>query len=297
MAFPRTIQSGTRWNSYGFTGWRRGIFRREINPMEGYPTAKNARLEQATTGRAARPPLPLFPGRAMLLAALILAAAINITARPTRAPDWQTLFDGATLHGFHLYNLGDTVPERWSADQGILRLHTREEAPGKRAKEDLVITPRPCADFEFEFDWKIDAAGNSGVFYKVTEDPKYEKPWATGLEYQLLDNGHAIDNKVPSHLAGSVYDLVAPPKDFTQPVGAWNQSRIVVRGTRIEHWLNDRLAVSVDTASTGWRQLVATSKYKDLTALMLPGPGVIVLQDHGDGICFRNLRIREIAGR
>src|SRR5690606_27930106 len=155
------------------------------------------------------------------------------------------------LSAFHLYNRPGDAPSRWSLENGVLHLHARGAGSDQ---QNLVITPKPLRNFELEFDWKISAGGNGGVFYKTVEDPRYAKPWFTGLEYQLLDNQRAHDNKLPNHLAASIYDLVAPPADFTQPVGEWNHSQIIVRGSRVEHWLNGHLAASVDLSSAEWQQ-------------------------------------------
>jgi cytochrome c len=208
--------------------------------------------------------------------------------------EWEPLLDGSGLANFHLYNGNQARPHRWALSGGTLCLRAPDNPRGPWTHEDLVITPQPAADFEFEFEWKISPGGNSGVFYKVSERLEYEKPWATGLEYQLLDNQAAEDNKLPNHRAGSAYDLVGPAKDVTAPVGSWNRSRIIVRGRRIEHWLNGERVVAFETNSTAWHRWIEASKYRSLSSFAPPGPGLIVLQDHGNAVCFRRLRLRQL---
>lgn len=226
---------------------------------------------------------------------VLVAHKSPASRRETRGSGWQDMFSGeaSQLAGFHLYNEGDATPERWTVMGEVLTLASRKEAPDLRTKEDLVITSAPVGDFELELDWKAGAVANGGIFYKSLEGPNYAKPWHTGLEYQLLDNaGHEEGEKI-THRAGDLYDLVAASEEVVRPALAWNHTRIVVRGTRIEHWLNGRLIVAEDTGSAEWDELIADSKYAMLKEFARPVPGHIVLQDHGDRMWFKNIRIRE----
>jgi alkaline phosphatase D len=219
-------------------------------------------------------------------------------AQWTPAPNekWTTLFDGSEgqLGKFHLYNQPDTSPERWSAIGDVLALASRKESPGKREKEDLVITPRGYRDFEIELDWKAGIGANGGIFYRTVEDSKFEKPWFTGLEYQLLDNANHDEGTKETHRAGDLYDLIASSSLVSYPALEWNHTRIVVRGSKFEHWLNGTLIVSADTASPEWQALIAKSKYSKLVEFARPIAGQIILQDHGDKLWFKSIRIREL---
>jgi alkaline phosphatase D len=209
---------------------------------------------------------------------------------------WETLFDGQLEPGqtFHLYNRFEDAPTRWAIKGDVLTL-SASPAEGKRPpREDLVISSRAYQDFELEFDWKASPGANSGVFYKVQERPEYLKPWHTGLEYQLLDNGANKEAQIHTHGAGDLYDLVAATVPMARPAMRWNHSRIVVRGSRIEHWLNGRRIVAEDTAAAAWDELVADSKYAMLPAFAQGGAGQIVLQDHGDRVWFKSIRIRPL---
>lgn len=227
---------------------------------------------------------------------LVAQRALVRTQRAATADDgWKPLFDGSAgqLAGFHLYNQPGAVPERWSAAGGVLTLASRAESPGKREKEDLVITPRGYRDFELVLDWKASVGANGGIFYKVVEDARFDKPWHTGLEYQLLDDEHHAEGRIDTHRAGDLFDLTAASSRVSRPALAWNHTRIVVQGSRFEHWLNGELIVAGDTATPEWQALVRNSKYRDLAEFARPVAGRILLQDHGDRLWFKNIRIRE----
>ena len=150
-------------------------------------------------------------------------------------------------------------------------------------------------DFELSFDWKISRAGNSGVKYNVSEElsmamaPNHA---ALGFEYQVLDDDLHEDNKIPSHRAGALYDLIPPnPNKRLNPVGAWNTSRIVFRGDHGEHWLNGAKVVDYDLGTPRMDSLLAASKYRSIPNFALRRAGHIVLQDHVDEVYFRNIKI------
>lgn len=228
---------------------------------------------------------------------ILVAHATPATRRDERAiSGWKTLFNGqqAQLDAFHLYNEGAVTPERWSTMGEILTLASRKESPGLRNKEDLVISDQGYRDFELELDWKVSPGANGGIFYKTLEGAGYEKPWHTGLEYQLLDNENNKEGSIHSHRAGDLYDLIGASVQVARPALAWNHTRLVVRGTHIEHWLNGILILAEDTGSAEWDELVADSKYAMLTEFARPVAGQIVLQDHGDRLWFKDIRIREL---
>jgi alkaline phosphatase D len=209
---------------------------------------------------------------------------------------WEVLFDGdqEQLAQFHLYNEPQVQPERWSVIGDVLTLASRAEAPHLRNKEDIVISPRGLRDFELELDWKMSVGGNGGIFYKVVEGPQHSKPWHTGLEYQLLDNENHANGAVDRQRAASLFDLFAPVEAVTRPALAWNHTRIVVRGTQVEHWLNGDRVLVADTSSPEWVEAVAQSKYRELKNFAQPVAGQIILQDHGDRAWYKNIRIREL---
>ena len=212
---------------------------------------------------------------------LLVAHTVPARARDSSANGWRDIFSGRAdqLEGFHLFNGGEAQPQRWSQLGDVLTLAPRDELPGLRKNEDLVVTSSPVTDFELEFDWKAADGANSGVFYRVQEGQDRAKPWHTGLEYQLLDDANNKEGLIDSHRAGDLYDLLAGTERVVRPAMAWNHSRIVVVGTKIEHWLNGRLMVAEDTGTAAWDELVADSslaqrllgwkpKYSDIESIV-----------------------------
>ena len=164
----------------------------------------------------------------------------------------------------------------------------------RTAKSGDLVTVDEFGDFELSVEWKVENATNSGILYRVSLSEA--QTYFTGPEYQILDNVHADDRHDPKHLAGALYDLVAPPKDFTHPVGTWNQARIVVRGWHIEHWLNGEKIVEVDLDSPEGRALKAHSKFASMSSFAAYLHGHIALQDEANSVSYRNIKIRELPG-
>jgi hypothetical protein len=194
------------------------------------------------------------------------------------------LFDGKSLDGWRGYKT-EAVGSGWKAQDGALTLTA--------AKAGDVMTKSEFADFELSFEWKISEGGNSGVIYRVGlgETASHR----TGPEYQVLDNEKAKDNKLGNHLAGSLYDMgTAAPRDLTKPAGQWNESKLIVRGWKVEHWLNGKKVVAVDLAAPEGRAWVAASKFKDWPKFASLAKGHIAFQDHGDVVSYRSIKIREL---
>jgi len=198
------------------------------------------------------------------------------------AGEWRELFDGKSLSGWR--SLQSEQPgEGWKVRDGAIVLE---------GKAGDLVSVEAFGDFELSFEWKVSEAANSGVIYRVGLGEK--NTFLTGPEYQVLDNEKGSDNKPPSHTAAGLYDLVAPPRDFTRPVGEWNEGRIRVRGWRIEHWLNGEKTVDVDLASAEGKELIARSKFKGWEKFVTLSRGHIALQDHGNRVWFRAARVREL---
>jgi len=201
-----------------------------------------------------------------------------------QADDWVTLFDGQSLSGWRSFK-GESPPAGWVVEDGALVL----AEPGSGD----IVTAAEFGDFELEFDWRISANGNSGVFYFVNETDDSEFTYETGPEYQVLDNDGHPDGEFPNHRAGALYDLIVPPDDVARPVGEYNQGRIVVKEGRIEHWLNGVLTAESPYGDDEWRSMVAASKFSTMPGFGVHASGHIALQDHGDKVWYRNIRIRE----
>ncbi len=217
------------------------------------------------------------------LIALTLAACQSGPHAGHAGPSaWRSLFDGKTLNGWR--NLSaQTVSPGWAVRDGaIARV---DKGAG------TLITVDQFSDFELAFEWKVAKGSNSGVFYRVSEagDNVILSP-----EYQILDNPNHPDGKKPQTTAASNYALYAPARDVTKPVGQWNQGRILVKGNHVEHHLNGVKVVEYELNNPQWKQLVAASKFAKFPNYGQNPRGHIALQDHGDPVWYRNIKVREL---
>jgi hypothetical protein len=205
----------------------------------------------------------------------------NTLSAEERAAGWRLLFDGRTTNGWRGFRQ-DGMPDGWQVVDGAL---TRVAAAGD------IITTEQFASFELALEWRVAPGGNSGIFFHVTEDADYV--WQTGPEMQVLDDAGHRDGLLPETSAGSNYALHAPAHDVVRPAGEWNAVRLVVRGDHVEHWLNGALIVAYELGSEDWERRVAASKFADMPAYGRARRGHIALQDHGDRVEFRSIKVRE----
>ncbi|MCH2153351.1 MAG: DUF1080 domain-containing protein, partial [Phycisphaerales bacterium] len=205
----------------------------------------------------------------------------TLTARE-KAEGWELLFDGESADQWRGFRK-EQLPAGWSVIEGAI---VRTGSGGD------IITREQFDDFELMLDWKVQPGGNSGIFYNVTEDGG--AVYSTGPEMQVLDNkGHA-DGGSPLTSAGANYALHPPAWDTTGPPGTWNRARIVMDGDRVEHWLNGVLLLEYVLNSPDWERRVADSKFSGMPDYGRRTSGHIALQDHGDVVAFRNLKIRRL---
>ena len=251
--------------------------------------------------------------RHVILAALIVvgtaaSAGAQDAERPNeltaaeRAAGWRLLFDGKTLSGWR--GLGyDSVPTaHWRVVDGAIEKIASGNVPkmpdGQPANGGDLMTVDTFRDFELSFEWKVAPGANSGVKYNVSEDfslAHASNHAALGFEYQVLDDSLNEDNKLASHRAGALYDLVAPnDRKRLAPVGEWNRSRIVFRGMHGEHWLNGEKIVDFDLGTPLMDSLLKASKYHVIPGFADRRVGHIILQDHGDEAFYRDIKIREL---
>ncbi|HEV3484076.1 MAG TPA: DUF1080 domain-containing protein, partial [Vicinamibacterales bacterium] len=233
---------------------------------------------------------------AALTLTLALAAGCGSPSAPTPpapqgpnrlSPDeisagWRLLFDGSTTNNWRRYRSGAPV-SGWQVMNGEL---TRVTAGGD------IITAEQFADFELVLDWKVPSAGNSGIFIRVTED--HEAMHHGAPEMQILDNAGHPDGRSPLTSAGANYGLYAPERDVSRPAGEWNSARLLVRGTHVEHWLNAVKIVEYEIGSPEWERRVAESQFRNWPAYGKARQGHIGLQDHGDRVAFRNIKLRPL---
>ena len=219
-----------------------------------------------------------------------------------RSAGWKLLFDGATLSGWR--GLGyDTVPSaHWNVMLGAIHkipdAGVPRQADGQPAAGGDLMTTSSFRDFELEFEWKVSPGANGGVKYNVSEDMSMKNApnhAALGFEYQVLDDNLNDDNKIPTHRAAALYDLI-PPNEHKRlmPVGQWNKSVIILKGNHGEHWLNGAIVVRYDLKTARMDSVVAASKYKSIPGFADKREGHIVLQDHVEEVWYRSIKIREI---
>ncbi len=233
----------------------------------------------------------------VLIAALMLSlctihtiAQDNTLSKKEKKDGWKLLFDGKTTTGWHNFN-SNTIGKAWKVQDGALYL---DNTVKEREDRGDIITADEFENFEFTIDWKIDSCGNSGVMFNVIQDPKYRAVWHTGPEMQVLDNECHPDAKIEKHRAGDLYDLIKSNKETVKPAGQWNTARIVSNKGKYEFWLNGNKAVEFTMHDAQWDALVAGSKFKNMADFGKATKGHISLQDHGDKVWFRNIKIREI---
>ncbi|GIV59619.1 MAG: glycosyl hydrolase [Rhodothermaceae bacterium] len=208
-------------------------------------------------------------------------------AHATADTAWIALFDGTSTDHWRGYRK-DHLPDAWQIEDGTLAF-----VPGSGEGGDI-ITKEQFEDFELELEWKVAEGGNSGIMYLVVESEEYDYPWQTGPEMQILDNAAHADAQIEKHRAGDLYDLIAGSEDASKPAGAWNHVRIVLHDGHLEHWLNGKKVVETRLWTPAWDSLVAASKFRDMEGFGQARRGHIALQDHGDRVWFRNIRIRRL---
>ncbi len=212
------------------------------------------------------------------------------TAAAGNSQEFVNLFDGQSLAGWHGFNKTGEV-KNWTVQDGALVcLGAAKDAHGG----DLV-SDKQYSNFELTWDWKVDKGSNSGVMYHVIEDKKYEAPYETGPEYQVMDDIGFPEKLENWQMAGADY-AIAPANDKKKlkPVGEWNSSRIIYNNGHVEHWLNGEKIVDFERNSDFWKKQRPERKWKDFPDYAKATTGYIALQDHGNKAYFKNIKIKEL---
>ena len=227
----------------------------------------------------------------LTLALLVSAAALtgfagehNQLAESEKKQGWKLLFDGKTTTGWRNFKKS-TFPEKgWVVENGVLK-HVHGAGGGD------IMTEETFDQFELSWEWSIPKGANNGIKYFITE----ERGSAIGHEYQMIDDLHGEDTKNPKHKTASFYDVL-PPKDH-KPLkgpGEWNHSRVLVQGSRVEHWLNGEKVLEYELGSPEVKAAIAQSKFKSVPGFGSRVKGHILLTDHKDEASFRNIKIRDL---
>ncbi|MFD1616326.1 3-keto-disaccharide hydrolase [Gelatiniphilus marinus] len=213
------------------------------------------------------------------------------TVEKDSAESWITLFDGSSLNHWRGY-LSDTIYPEWTIENGALAF-TPSSKGGKN-----IITKEKFTNFVLSLEWKISKGGNSGIFWGVFEDEAYPEAYQTGLEIQVLDNERHPDAKANPkfHQAGALYDLVEPAHDVSKPAGEWNLCVITINhnSNTGSASLNGKAIVEFPLSGEVWDKMVANSKFKDWKGFAKYKTGHIGLQDHGDKVWYRNIKIKAL---
>jgi hypothetical protein len=212
-----------------------------------------------------------------------------------QAKGWQLLFDGTSKKNWHIYNNGSDGAA-WKVVDGTLHLD-----PAERNKDKTItigggdiVSDEEYDNFHLKLDWKIDSAGNSGVLFYVKEDPKIERTFHTGPEMQVLDNAAHPDAKIIKHRASDLYDLITSAPEMVKPAGQWNQAEIIAKDSTLEFYLNGTKVVSTKMWDDNWRKMIAGSKFRKWKTFGTFQKGKIALQDHGNPVWYRNIKIRRL---
>jgi hypothetical protein len=210
----------------------------------------------------------------------------NMLTEAEKAEGWKLLFDGQSMNQWRLYKRDSLAG--WAIVDGQM------QALGKKGLSADIITKDTYQDFELSVDWKISEAGNSGIFFNVVEAEDLNGVSESGPEYQLID-----DEGFPADLAdwqktGANYAMHTAPTAKPNPVGAYNTSKIKVTDGHVEHWLNGEKLLEYDMWTDEWRDRIKAGKWKDYPQYGQAKSGHIALQDHGNQIWFKNIKIREL---
>ena len=233
---------------------------------------------------------------AVLLIALPSAAQkVNKLSKNEKKEGWVLLFNGKDFDGWRQVN-GTNMPSNWKIDDNAMEVFTAPgKKPGQGSNGDVIFADKKFKNFELSVDWKASKMANSGIFYNVREVPG--KPiYYAAPEIQVLDNKDATDNKIDSHLAGSLYDLIAADPKTVNPAGEWNTIVVRVKDGKVTHIQNGTEVLSYTLWTPEWDEMVKNSKFKNFPGWKegIDKEGYIGLQDHGYPVWFRNIKIREL---
>jgi hypothetical protein len=208
-------------------------------------------------------------------------------AKPAEAPSQAALFDGKSLNGWRGYKKPDATGSRWTVQDGMLTLPPTDGKDTRGARD--IISVDTFDLFDLSWEWKIAEGGNSGVKYFIVED----RDAAIGHEYQIIDDARHADAKVSTERqTASFYDVKSATTRPTRPVGDWNTSRVLVSGNHVEHWLNGAKVLDYELGSPEILAAVQDSKFSKTPGFGTRKLGHILLQDHGDAVCYRSIKIK-----
>lgn len=200
---------------------------------------------------------------------------------------WTLLFDGVSMDHWHRFN-ADRPGKSWGISEGAMAFDPTKNDGGD------IVTNDSYKDYELSLEWKIQDCGNSGIMFNVQEGEQYGAPYLTGPEMQVLDNKCHPDAKIHMHKAGDLYDMIETSEMTVRPAGEWNQIRIVSKDAKYSFYQNGVNVVNFEMHTPEWKAMVAKSKFKDWKDFGRFASGKIALQDHGDKVWYKNVKIKKL---
>lgn len=220
---------------------------------------------------------------------------VNKLSPKEKKSGWVLLFNGNDFNGWRQVN-ATLMAKNWVIEDNAMKVVTGEgKKPGQGSGGDIIYGVKKFKNFELSIDWKTSKMGNSGIFYSVREVPGQPIYYAAP-EVQILDNIDATDNKIPSHLAGSLYDMIDADPKTVKPAGEWNTIVIKMNNGKVTHTQNGVKVLEYELWTPEWDAMIAKSKFRTFQGFNegIAKEGYIGLQDHGYPIWFRNIKIREL---
>ncbi|WP_373524602.1 DUF1080 domain-containing protein [Aquiflexum sp.] len=217
----------------------------------------------------------------------------EVTETVVEENDWESLFDGQTFEGWSKYGGGD-VGNAWKVQDGAIYLDAKNKDSWQEGDAGDIVTDEEFDNYHLQVEWKISENGNSGIIFFVSDSGEYPYSFMSGLEMQVLDNDGHPDAKITTHRAGDLYDLIESSEETVKAVGEWNLAEIIAKDGNLELYLNGVMVVSTTMWTPEWDEMVANSKFKDMPGFGKYKKGKIALQDHGDEVWFRNIRIKRL---
>ena len=238
------------------------------------------------------------------LAALALCATACVSKKPAadntltskeKKQGWALLWDGKTTEGWRGAKLDAFPANGWEIEDGVLKVLPGNGGESQNGGD--IVTTRTYKDFILSVDFKITEGANSGIKYFVDPEMNKGEGSAIGCEFQILDDTRHPDAKLGvkgNRTLGSLYDLIPAPEDKPFDIDAWNTANVIVKGSHVEHWLNGVKLLEYERNNQEWNALVAYSKYRNWPNFGNHEEGNILLQDHGDEVWFKNIKIKEL---
>ncbi len=223
----------------------------------------------------------------------------SLTAKEKK-DGWKLLFDGKTTNGWRGAYRDKFPASGWAVEDGTLTIAKADGRESRNAGD--IVTDGEFSNFDLTFEFRLTEGANSGLKYFVVEQQPKPAGSAFGLEYQVLDDAKHPDAKMGrdgNRTVGSLYDLKPAQNKRVNPIGQWNQGRVLVNGAHVEHWLNGKKVLEYERGGDEFRKLVSMSKYAtpayNANGRFGEAPkGHILLQDHGDKVSFRDIKIKEL---